>query len=67
MPSDKRVGLLCLSIGETSNGYVLKDYNVSTVFTTNATPYLTVTYNSTRSFTIKNTNTTSDALGISIF
>lgn len=66
MPDDKTVGLLFISIGTTTNAYILKYNNITTNMTGNNTPYLEVTYNSIRSYTVKNTNTGSGALGILI-
>ena len=66
MSSDKNVAVLFLSIGATCNCYILKYNSVSDVFSTNSTTYLTVNCSSERTYTIKNTNTTSYAIGMLI-
>jgi hypothetical protein len=66
MPDNKTVGVLFVSIGTTANAYILKYNNISTNMTGNATPYIEATYNSIRSYTVKNTNTGSSVLGILI-
>ena len=66
MPNNKMSGFLLVSIGITANAYALKYNNISTNMTNNGTSYIEATFNSTRSFTIKNTNTGSHGYGILI-